>query len=1021
MKNIFKKLALVMALAMIVTSVPGLHANAEEGPQVTSTLTYYLGKTESAKLKTWNRTGMDRSFTVADKSIATVDAQGYVTGHKIGTTTVTCTFTSRATGKVVAKKEATVKVRRNADFIALGDAGKELLHITDGRNGEMEVGKGIDLLKYIVRTTGAEYKKGYTAPNYFTGWGKNLSKITDTVVISSSNPEVLAVNDGTITPLAEGTATLTLDAKTWSKGATTATKSYNITVKKNLADVEVYDEAKLVVSQDVIDNGLTADGKSGTVVTFELYKGSEINADVRDVQVQFSATRGSFAQDKVTLQNGKAYVFFQSEISTTELTAKLLATVVAGPKDLVGIQAAPVEIKLIPAKGNVPTEDGSGAKVTTAVVEYADRITLYFNKPVNAASLKNNYNLSIIDDYNTDRNTVDFTQHAVINMEQKADDAITFILDENFNGDPDVFTDNSSYRLEFVDNRYPSAPVTSTLNGVVTEISKPAVLSVTAINLKQIMIKFSEPMDKNTVLASNIAIDGVRLDDFNGTTTGDNWGAATGSGIRATVAISDGTTAAGKGVYDDGTVVPDVTKTSKDTFIVTLGKDKNGKQIYIGPGTHVLTIYNVCDFAGRTDKTLGNKIINSSLNFGVTGNDKIPTFEVVAQSPEQFKVTFNCAVEAVGTNPIANANSDDALLKLQYQLSDGSWASVKGMESGTQDYEVIKLDEKNYLIEVKKDWAADGVLPGEGSHRNNYFNYKFRVFLAKDSVYNVSNGKQNADCSDLLDDAVMNNIDITAPTCEISWNQTANATSGSFTLKFNEPIQAVGTSPIPNAGYITPSKVQDSVPVIHAMIYEVNRSKQETWDATVSGIDRENKLLTINAPALTAGKEYELVVRGVSDDIGNTANFKHRFTVTGNSTSTGPEDFYITKVVADRNYDSTGITGTPDNDATNATMQAVYVYFSTAYKKADAQGRTVLTNTNWTINGVSLPNDATIVAGVIGDNTEAGQNGVTILLPVGTIMDVNYTVVTLSKNVLSDKDVALSKENRVVTPYVYQQ
>lgn len=1030
MKSIFKKIALVMALALIVTAFPVMNASAAEDPQVTPSITYYLGKTETAKLKTWNRAGMSWTFDVADESIATVDAKGYVTGLKVGTTEVTCTFTSKATGDVVATKTATVKVRRNADYIALGTTGLKELNIENGVSGEMEIGKGVNILPYVVRTTGAPYVQGYKADGYVQAWGDNRSKISDNVFITSSDESVIKVNDGTITAVDEGTAKITIEAKTWAKGETTAKVEYTINVKKTEEEVEVFDAAQLVIDQKVLDEGLTADGKSGTVIIFKLLKGEELNKEAKDVQVMFTTTRGSVGQDLVTLQNGIAYVLFQSEISTVELTAKISATVVSAHQDyknLVGIQAASKEIKLVPAKATAPTEDGTGAKVSAAVVEYADRITLYFNKPVSAESLKNHYNLAIKDDVNNDENTVDFTQANVINMVKKADDAITFILNNDR-----VFTDNSKFHLEFTDNRYASAPVSSTIaNGVVTEITKPALLTVTAVNLKQIMIKFSEPMDPETVTASAIAIDGVRLD---GAIAGNNWGVA---GSRATVAMSDATTTTtpiGKAVYEDGTVVADVTKTSKDTFIITLGKDANGKQIYIGAGTHVLTIYNAADFAARTDATIGNKIINSSLNFAVTGNDLVPNFDVVAQSPEQYKVTFNCAVETVSNTASLDGNSGTALLKLQYQKADGSWASVAGMESGAQDYEVVKLDERNYLIEVKKDWSNEDVFVGDAD-KNNYYNYNFKVVLAKDSVYNISNGKQNADCTAMIDDALMKDIDVDAPTCDISWAQStvANATNGTFTLKFNEPIQGVfaNGSVLGNAGNITPATVQGALPgnvsAINAQIYEVNRSKKETWNATVSGIDRENKVLTITAPSLTAGKTYDLVVRGVSDDIGNTANYKYTFSVTGGTTTAGPDEFYIKGVFADKDYDVRGVASL---DNTNGNVQAIYVYFSTNFKTADTLGRTVLTNTNWTINGVTLPNDATIVAGVLGGDkvinftggteTLDATKGVTILLPAGTINDINFTVVALSKNVISDKDVVLTRENRVVTQYQYK-
>ena len=87
MKSIFKKIAFVLALAMVVTMMPTKAAAAAEsdGPQMYSTLKLYLGgdvtETYAGQryAKVWNKDGYDVEFESSDTSVATVNSKGYVT------------------------------------------------------------------------------------------------------------------------------------------------------------------------------------------------------------------------------------------------------------------------------------------------------------------------------------------------------------------------------------------------------------------------------------------------------------------------------------------------------------------------------------------------------------------------------------------------------------------------------------------------------------------------------------------------------------------------------------------------------------------------------------------------------------------------------------------------------------------------------------------------------------------------------------------------------------------------------
>ena len=111
MKSIFKKIAFVLALAMVVTMMPTKAAAAAEsdGPQMYSTLKLYLGgdvtETYAGQryAKVWNKDGYDVEFESSDTSVATVNSKGYVTAKKVGSAVVTATFTDED-GNTVEKE-----------------------------------------------------------------------------------------------------------------------------------------------------------------------------------------------------------------------------------------------------------------------------------------------------------------------------------------------------------------------------------------------------------------------------------------------------------------------------------------------------------------------------------------------------------------------------------------------------------------------------------------------------------------------------------------------------------------------------------------------------------------------------------------------------------------------------------------------------------------------------------------------------------------------------------------------------
>ena len=203
MKSIFKKIAFVLALAMVVTMMPAKAAAAasNDGPQMYTTLKLYIGGDVTGQIaeqryaKVWNKGDYEVSFESEDPSIAKVNSKGYVTAVGVGSTTITATFTAEGEDDVV--KTCAVTVKKNAAKVGLGSESAKT------------VAEGIPAGEVVQLTALRKDEEGHTE------WNKSMKNYsTDSVRFSSSNPEVFTVTKttGKLTAVKEGEATL----KVWT-------------------------------------------------------------------------------------------------------------------------------------------------------------------------------------------------------------------------------------------------------------------------------------------------------------------------------------------------------------------------------------------------------------------------------------------------------------------------------------------------------------------------------------------------------------------------------------------------------------------------------------------------------------------------------------------------------------------------------------------------------------------------------------------------------------------------------------
>ena len=170
MKNFFKKLSFVMALALVLTSLaPAGAAKAAKAMKMNdSNVILYL--TENAKdtpdefdftiknkPEDWKST-LSFKWESSNEDVAVVGKAGMTQAVGVGTATISCTVTDKETEEVVAAVSAKVTVKANADKIKINNAPE---------SGKVGIGENvIDLNRTLYVDGVATTKRGVVCTNY---------------------------------------------------------------------------------------------------------------------------------------------------------------------------------------------------------------------------------------------------------------------------------------------------------------------------------------------------------------------------------------------------------------------------------------------------------------------------------------------------------------------------------------------------------------------------------------------------------------------------------------------------------------------------------------------------------------------------------------------------------------------------------------------------------------------------------------------------------------------------------------
>ncbi|TCI27142.1 hypothetical protein EVJ32_02815 [Exiguobacterium sp. SH5S4] len=846
------------------------------------------------------------------------------------------------------------------------DAGEQKVLISYNHNGN----RITSFLTYTVKDTAGAISSA-----------KALGKTTVEVALNQEVDAVSAANfsiaDANVTSatLKADKKTVTLEVSGLDYAKDYVVAANNIMVKgeaknfgskafKSLAVNEVWN---LKVTPK--SSSLVANGSDNTEVMLELVDVAtgRVDAGADNIVLDLNATFGTLSSKRVTIQDGKATVVLTSEFSNTGVTSKIDAQIIEASGDykaLIGKVAGSANVTFATASnGNVET-----VTLIAAESNQADRFTLFFDKAVSLDHFVKQSNGKYL--YKEVKGTNETTsvptgageayRHAFLvdGAEESVEitqngksfqvkgfkpvagnpKAMEVILDKTT-----PFTDNARVEVEVNTVNSISKVTKSSASFVVTDARKPEATSVAPEGLNTLKVKFSESIAGANFLLDGRFVEGTHFDvaigDYNPVTLADN---------------RDLATLSLKAAYNEG----------KATSVAG----------YFGAGQHSVQISSIADFAYATDRNnLGS---TQNLYFDIVSDPAKPTASVSVESPEQFRVKFDKSVAPV-------AASEFVLQRL---------VNGKYVDTTNVPYEVTRVSATEYVVELTEDWTS---IYKTSSSNKNYYNDDYRIFVAKDSATNIANGLKNEDLALDLNYAgsLLNTPDVTSPV--ISQISRVDMTRF-FDVTMSEPVKLVDQD---DAGNTLAQKQGPLTRTTAQFIGKDKDGKTVTIDGVVpsysnnaSGMDNVLRVEWSNVQgALTpqavvdggGSTEWTLVVRAISDDVGNTAaSATKSFTVAKSPAANTP--FKLTAVLGQ------------DNEERQDTVKLT---FSEGVQTAGISDAT--NPAQYTINGKTLPTGTSIR--VSNEDAIAGFETVTIELPDGTLSNKakESNVITVNKDLLS--------------------
>lgn len=719
-------------------------------------------------------------------------------------------------------------------------------------------------------------------------------------------------------------------------------------------------------------SSILANGSDNTEVTFQLKNKAtgEVDTKADDIVLKLSTSFGSLAKERVTIQDGKATVLLTSEFSNTDIEAtidaQIIETVNGEYKDLIGKIDGQAKVKFSTVM--VTPAPVELINVLAAESNQADRVTIFLDKAVSRDLLLKSFGL------NKKLPTVDESDYLAnenILIEQ-FDDAKRVIGIKSIPSNPKAFElildkntplrDNATVKVTAKITSSTDTEVKSKASFKLTDARQPEVTSVKPVGLNQLEVKFSEAID-----SAKFKIDGQYGEKY----------------FKVEYLGFDNETGVDR----------------RDTVIITLNDEQmmgvapeeaypGPKKGYFTPGKHSLQIWNAMDFAALSDDD--NIGTTQNLDFTVAADTVKPTAAVVVESPEQFRVMFSKQLKGLDLDAV-KALLASKKLKLERYNSD-----TKQYEDFSQYADVTYYDEESgeVLLELNKDWTE---IYDTVNTKENYYNDKFKITLAKDAVKAEANGEKNDALSLDLNYAgsPLNSPDLKS--AEITTIDRYLLTND-FNVMMSEPVKLLdkdqANTPLINAdGSVLPPKTTVE------FIGKDKDGKTVTIDGSVVGYTDSsdmnfrvaaNENLQYLVDKSGYGEEWKVVVKSLSDDVGNTV-------------ATATHDFKVTKtpvvpVATPFEIDDVKVKLKEDKDVIKIKFTEGVQYTGMYDATSTAQ---------YTLNGKNLPVGTSISLADSNQDPTDGLDIVKIKLPEGTLKDIS-NVITVNKELQSYDNTSLT-------------
>ena len=781
---------------------------------------------------------------------------------------------------------------------------------------------------------------------------------------------------------------------------------YTVSTKEVLVDgetVEVPDvKFKTPAITDLYNLELTtsapgdqvlANGVDNLVVTLKLLDKvtGQVDVNADDIVISVSSTYGNLGNTRIVVQKGVATVTLRSEFSKTDLVSKIDAQIIEASGDYKDLIGKVVGTKNVYFKVTLdPINPDVKPAVLSAGSNEADRVTVNFDKNVSVADF-------VQYDEKTKKFKVDADGNALLKKDvvirvtqllenedpSKAkgkveqEDEVDVVLKtvrglKPVAGNPKALevvldketylTDNKAVKVKFIQNSN-IGPQTTSADFILADARKPEPTSAVSQDLRTVKVKFSEPI------------------------------------AQADVSLDGGLTAIESSKF--GEFNPETLEDSRDILTITTVD-------YLTAGVHSVQLSSIKDFAGWTDDK--NISTSQSLDFTVASDTSAPNASVSVESPEQFRLTFNKQITGLSTSN----------LKLQVAVKNDAgveeWVDV---EDTVDKYDIVpeldidKVSDSEYVVELMDDWTQ---IYNTKSSTKNYYNDKYRLFIPAKTITNPSNGKQNADIILPLNDKIMTTNDTTSPAIV----DITEISTGHYNVVMSKPVKLPGKDnnkgrldtpsqnqkngvPTPIVEFVGKDKDGNAVTIKGAYLDYTDKNKADKQFEVVPQPEKDQ-----DSPQAIVNKggdiNWTLVVRSISDDVGNTAEtLTKNFVITPDEVA---EDVFMVKGKRANGEFYNGVNG-----YLNGAGKDTIVLTFTSGVKYTGQDENAVEPSNYTLDGENLPKGTILKVEDADDNLKNGYETVIIILPEGTLSTSKHSnLITVSKSLVSYKGTKLTGE-----------